>query len=273
VRTSKLVKLGLNYLSSHKTTWDIWFLVHEKLKKKKHFLLYIQLRYGLDDRGFESRQELGVFLFAPASRPALGPIQFPTQWVPGAHSLGVKLLVREADNSPPSSAEVECVELYLHSSISSSWRGAQLKHRDNFTFTHICIVKKCVCLCVHVRAKSSASLIKQVSQLTSPVTNSTRLWPWKHDDSCQATTCISVRYAQQFHSHRKRLWLLQQFSVLISTIKINHTLGKAEKENKKNFAYLNIIFIFNFLHCHHFLRADLIFISFQGRWFRGIWEC
>jgi hypothetical protein len=34
---------------------------------------------------------------------------------------------READHSPPSSAEVkECVELYLHSPNTPSWRGAQL---------------------------------------------------------------------------------------------------------------------------------------------------
>jgi hypothetical protein len=26
------------------------------------------------------------------------------------------------------------MELYLHSSNTPSWRGAQLKHRDNFTF-------------------------------------------------------------------------------------------------------------------------------------------
>jgi hypothetical protein len=38
-------------------------------------------------------------------------------------------------DSPPSSAEVkECVELYLHSSNTPPWRGAQFKHRDNFTF-------------------------------------------------------------------------------------------------------------------------------------------
>jgi hypothetical protein len=35
---------------------------------------------------------------------------------------------READHSPPSSAEVkEFVELYLHSSNTPSWRGAQLR--------------------------------------------------------------------------------------------------------------------------------------------------
>jgi hypothetical protein len=34
---------------------------------------------------------------------------------------------READHSPPSSAEVEeWVELYLHSASAPSWRGAQL---------------------------------------------------------------------------------------------------------------------------------------------------
>jgi hypothetical protein len=42
------------------------------------------------------------------------PIQPPIQWVPGALSLGVKRPEREADHSPPSSAEVkECVELLL----------------------------------------------------------------------------------------------------------------------------------------------------------------
>jgi hypothetical protein len=47
---------------------------------------------------------------------ALGPTQPTIQWVPGSLSLGVKWPGREADHSPPSSAEVkEWVELYLHS--------------------------------------------------------------------------------------------------------------------------------------------------------------
>jgi hypothetical protein len=42
-------------------------------------------------------------------------------------SLGVKRLRREADHSPPSSAQIKgCVELYIHSPNTSSWRGAQL---------------------------------------------------------------------------------------------------------------------------------------------------
>jgi hypothetical protein len=42
-----------------------------------------------------------------ASRTALGPTQSPNQWVPGALSLRVERQGREADHSPPSSAEVE----------------------------------------------------------------------------------------------------------------------------------------------------------------------
>jgi hypothetical protein len=41
----------------------------------------------------------------------------PIKRVPGAISLGAECSGREADHSPPSSAEVENVELHLHSSI------------------------------------------------------------------------------------------------------------------------------------------------------------
>jgi hypothetical protein len=67
---------------------------------------------------------------------ALGPTQPPIQWVLGSLLLGVKRPGREADHSLPSSAEVkECVKLYLHSLNTPSWRGDQLRHRDNFTCT------------------------------------------------------------------------------------------------------------------------------------------
>jgi hypothetical protein len=60
-----------------------------------------------------------------------GATQPPIQWVPGALSLGVKRPGREADHSPPSSAEVkEWVELYLHFPNTPSWCGARLKHRE-----------------------------------------------------------------------------------------------------------------------------------------------
>jgi hypothetical protein len=57
--------------------------------------------------GFDSRRELGIFLFTTASRTALEPTQPPIQWVPGALSLGVKRPGREADHSSPSNAEVK----------------------------------------------------------------------------------------------------------------------------------------------------------------------
>jgi hypothetical protein len=46
-----------------------------------------------------------IFVFPAASRRALGPIKSPMQWVPGAFSSGLKWQGREADLSPPSSAE------------------------------------------------------------------------------------------------------------------------------------------------------------------------
>jgi hypothetical protein len=86
--------------------------------------------------GFDCRRGLGNFPFTAASRTTLEPTQPPIQWVLGALSLGIKRPGREADHSPPSSAEIkECVELHLHSPYKPSWRGTQLKHRHNFTFT------------------------------------------------------------------------------------------------------------------------------------------
>jgi hypothetical protein len=59
--------------------------------------------------------------------------QPPIQWKPGAPSLGIKRPGREADHSPPSSAEVKGVELYHHSPNTPSWRGAQLKRSAGTT--------------------------------------------------------------------------------------------------------------------------------------------
>jgi hypothetical protein len=57
--------------------------------------------------GFDSQWGMGIFLFATASRMALGPTQPPIQWVLAALSLGVKWLGHETDHSPPYSAEVK----------------------------------------------------------------------------------------------------------------------------------------------------------------------
>jgi hypothetical protein len=68
----------------------------------------METRLRVGQSGFDSRQGLGIFLFATAvSRPALGPTQQPIQWMPEALSSGVKWLGREADHSLPSTAEVK----------------------------------------------------------------------------------------------------------------------------------------------------------------------
>jgi hypothetical protein len=61
----------------------------------------IALGYELD------RQGMGIFLFTTASRTVLEPTQPPNEWVPGFLSVGIKRPGREADHSPPSSAEAK----------------------------------------------------------------------------------------------------------------------------------------------------------------------
>jgi hypothetical protein len=81
---------------------------------------------------FDPRQGQSIFPLAFVSRPALRPTQPPIQWVPGVLSPRRKArLGRDADHSPPSSAEVKNVQaLYFLSPLSPSWR-----YRDRFTFS------------------------------------------------------------------------------------------------------------------------------------------
>jgi hypothetical protein len=92
---------------------------------------------GLNDRRFESRQGLGIFLFTIASRPALGPTQPPIQWVPGALSLRVKGPGREADHSPPSSTEDNNVWSYTSTPQYVFMAWCLFKHRDNLIYIFV----------------------------------------------------------------------------------------------------------------------------------------
>jgi hypothetical protein len=60
--------------------------------------------YGLDDRAIGVRSPAGAKVFSSnlCVQTGLGPTQPPVQWVPGVLFPG-----READHSPPSSAEAE----------------------------------------------------------------------------------------------------------------------------------------------------------------------
>jgi hypothetical protein len=85
------------------------------------------LGYGMDDRSSRVRFPAGArnFSLHYHVQNGLGPTQPSIQWATGALFLEVKLPGREADHLPQSSAEVkECIELYLHSPNTPSWRGA-----------------------------------------------------------------------------------------------------------------------------------------------------
>jgi hypothetical protein len=86
---------------------------------------------------FDSRRGLGIFLFTTASRTALGPTQPPIQWIPGALSLGIKRPGREADHSPPSSAEVKNAWSYTSTPRNVFMAWCLVKHRGKFTFTYL----------------------------------------------------------------------------------------------------------------------------------------
>jgi hypothetical protein len=77
---------------------------------------------------------LGIFLFATAPGPALGPSQPPIHWLPGVKRQG-----READNSPPFSAEVKNTWSYTSSPPYAFMAWCLVKQRENFTHvtTHV----------------------------------------------------------------------------------------------------------------------------------------
>jgi hypothetical protein len=57
----------------------------------------------------------GTFLHSAASRPVLGPIQSPIQWILGAISQGITRPRREYNHSLHLVPRLRIVELHLHS--------------------------------------------------------------------------------------------------------------------------------------------------------------
>jgi hypothetical protein len=103
-------------------------------------LAFIATGYGLDSQGVGVRVPVGGknFHFSMSSRLALGPTQPPIQWVSGDLSPWIRRLGREADHSPPTSAEVKEIWSMHPLPHTSLWLSAKLvKHKDNFTFTEI----------------------------------------------------------------------------------------------------------------------------------------
>jgi hypothetical protein len=91
---------------------------------------------GLDDRGSTVRFPAGARNFSLHQSVQKGSGAHPASYPIGNSdfSLEIKQPRREAEHSPLSPAEVkECVELYLHSPNTISWRGAQFSKKSTGT--------------------------------------------------------------------------------------------------------------------------------------------
>jgi hypothetical protein len=97
-----------------------------------HFIMEIVTRLRAGRQGFDSRQELGVFLFVTASRLALGPTQPPVG--SGGYFPGVQWPWHVADHSPPSFDEVMNAWSYTSTLPHVLMTWYLVKHWDNFTF-------------------------------------------------------------------------------------------------------------------------------------------
>jgi hypothetical protein len=105
---------------------------HVRLGRSHGSSVTIVTRLRAGRAGIDSRQGLGIFLLATASRLALKPTQPPIQCEPETLSTEVKRPGREADHSPPSSTEVKNVwsntstpAIRLHGVVRSQAQGQQ----------------------------------------------------------------------------------------------------------------------------------------------------
>jgi hypothetical protein len=112
--------------------------------------------------GFDSRRGLGIFLFATASRTALGPTQPPIRWVLGILSPGIKRPGREADHLSPTSAEVKNTWSYTSTPQYVFMIWLLVKHRVNFTF---------IITWISVYADKSSSSISRTTQYITAFVN------------------------------------------------------------------------------------------------------
>jgi hypothetical protein len=96
----------------------------------------IALGYGLDDRGSKVRFPAGAGNFSLHHHVQNGSGAHPDSYSMGTRgfSLGVKRPGREADHSPPSSAEVKYAWSYTSTPQYVFMAWCLVKQRDNFTF-------------------------------------------------------------------------------------------------------------------------------------------
>jgi hypothetical protein len=104
-----------------KMNFNFWKIsVDLERERSRDSVIGITTGYGMDDRGVGSSSPGRVknFLLCTSSRPALKPTQPPIHWIPGILSSEVKPPGREADHSPPPSAEVKKMWIYTSTPIA-----------------------------------------------------------------------------------------------------------------------------------------------------------
>jgi hypothetical protein len=153
-----------------------------RLYKLRDSSVSIALGYGLDNRdsGVRFPAAAGNFSLYHCFQNGSGSTQPYIQWVPGALSLGVKRPGREADHSPPSSAESKNEWSYTSTPYYASMEWC-LKHRDNFTLLYLtlksmyisCINRHLFCSLVLYSIREGRTIIVSRRDLTcSLVTDS-----------------------------------------------------------------------------------------------------
>jgi hypothetical protein len=96
----------MQMLSAEVSFFPLLFFFSQEFIRSWYSSVSIATGYGLDDQGSISIRGK-IFLSSITSRPALGPVQPPVQWILEAVCLGVKQHGCETDHSPPCSAEVK----------------------------------------------------------------------------------------------------------------------------------------------------------------------
>jgi hypothetical protein len=106
--TQNIFNFSLLYFQKSRIVFIIYSISKLLISRTQLRQYSVWLRAGRpDDRGSIPGRGKGIFPLSSVSRPALGPTQRPVQWVPGVLSPGGKARPRrDADHSPPSSAEV-----------------------------------------------------------------------------------------------------------------------------------------------------------------------
>jgi hypothetical protein len=116
----------------------------------------------------ESRQVQKILLFSTASRPALGPTQPPTQWVPGAVSPEVRRQGCEADRLQQFTAEVKNGGVMPSLPNIFSQHGVSLiEYKGNCVFLHLLLEILNICTYVHMYYIYSDVLQYVTRQITS----------------------------------------------------------------------------------------------------------